>query len=283
MTNENHENVYATFLIGDDYVKGTLALHQSIKDTGTNHPFVVFTSQCSNDVIALLTDQGCFVHEVDRVAPPKEIAIKNQKAGFSRWNDTFSKLSILSFTQFNKIVLLDSDMMVVSNIDTLFSSKHMSAVAAGHRARPDWVDMNSGLLVIKPSIEEFDRAIGILEEIGSNENLLSNYPTGIGDQDIIQLLCQDWPLSEQLHLPESFNLFQDCLTRYEKWGFIKKGQTFIIHFELNPKPWDYSFADYAKVVYRAIRYRSTAEINAISHYRALLESQPVLPKQKVTK
>ena len=82
MTNENHENVYATFLIGDDYVKGTLALHQSIKDTGTNHPFVVFTSQCSNDVIALLTDQGCLVHEVDRVAPPQGNCHQKPKSRF---------------------------------------------------------------------------------------------------------------------------------------------------------------------------------------------------------
>lgn len=82
MTNENHEDVYATFLIGDDYVKGTLALHQSIKDTGTNHPFVVFTSQCSNGVIELLDNQGCLVYEVDRIAPPQGNRCKKPRSRF---------------------------------------------------------------------------------------------------------------------------------------------------------------------------------------------------------
>lgn len=271
VTDEKLEYVYGTFLVGDEYTKGVIALYRSLLSTGTIYPFIVFASKCSSDTIDRLVKAGCKVLHVESLTPPPNIAEKNKRAGFERWNETFSKLRILSFEQYEKIILLDSDMMVQKNIDCLFASEHMSAVAAGNHARPTWVDLNSGLMVIRPSKEEFDKAVDCLITISNTESLLEKYPLGIGDQDIMQAVYPDWVQKENLHLSEKFNLFQDCLTRYESQGFVKAAEVSVIHFELNPKPWDYSISDYIKIAYRLIRYHSTAELKAYLRYRAFLE------------
>lgn len=269
--NGKPECVYGTFLIGDDYAKGVLALYRSIRATKTNHPFIVFACDCSNNTIELLRDSGCRVFNIENLTPPTIIMKKNQIAGFERWNNTFSKLRILSFDQFKKIILLDSDMMVQNNIDHLFDEHHMSAVAAGKLTRPNWTDLNSGLMVIEPSKLEFQRALEMLQAISSDPSELVKYPKGIGDQDIIQALYPNWSEKVELHLPESYNLFQDCLTRYERLGLINPEDAHVIHFELNPKPWAYSAISYIQVLFRCIRFHSTAELKALRKYRSYLK------------
>lgn len=269
--NGKPECVYGTFLIGDDYAKGALALFHSIQATKSSHPFVVFACDCSNNAIEQLRSSGCQVINIENLVPPTTIMEKNQHAGFERWNNTFSKLRILSFDQFEKIILLDSDMMVQKNIDHLFNEHHMSAVAAGKLTRPNWTDLNSGLMVIKPSKLEFQRSLEILQAISSDPSELAKYPKGIGDQDIIQALYPNWPETVELHLSEIYNLFQDCLTRYECLGLINSEDVHVIHFELNPKPWAYSLINYIQILFRCIRFHSTAEIKALHKYRSYLK------------
>lgn len=264
------EYVYGTFLIGDKYTKGVLALHKSLLATNTTHPFVVFACDCSHNIVELLTNSGCIVQNVERLMPPTPIIEKNRIAGVDRWNNTFTKLRILSFIQYEKIIMLDSDMMVQRNIDHLFEMKHMSAVAAGNHARPEYVDLNSGLMVIKPSNIEFEKVIDKFALLASSDSELAKFPNGIGDQDIIHLVYPDWTHQKDLHLSESYNLFQDCLTRYDCDGFIKPDSVYVVHFEMSPKPWDYSAVNYLPTVYRLIRYRSTAELKALHKYRQFL-------------
>ena len=75
-------------------------------------------------------------------------------------------------------------MMVVRNIDALFDLPHMSAVVAGQGCHPDWIDLNSGLMVIEPEEGETDRMLDLLG--GLREEELAEY-AGIGDQDVVQL------------------------------------------------------------------------------------------------
>ena len=268
--NADPKFVYGTFLIGDKYAKGVLALHKSLLASNTTHPLIVFECDCSRSVIELLTNSGCIVQSVDRLTPPTPIIEKNQRVGLDRWNNTFTKLNILSLIQYKKIILLDSDMMVQHNIDHLFETKHMSAVAAGNHARSEYVDLNSGLMVIEPSSSEFEKVMAMLALLASNDSELSKFPNGIGDQDIIHLVYPNWQHSKELHLSEAYNLFQDCLTRYDCDGFIKPEKVNIVHFEMCPKPWDYSVVNYLSIIYRLIRYRSTAELKALHMYRKYL-------------
>lgn len=147
----------------------------------------------------------------------------------------------------------------------------MSAVAAGKLTRPNWTDLNSGLMVIEPSKLEFHRALEMLQAISSDPSELVKYPKGIDDQDIIQALYPNWSEKVELHLSESYNLFQDCQTRYEKLGLINPEDAHVIHLELNPKPWAYSAISFIQVLFRCIRFHSTAELKALRKYRSYLK------------
>ena len=45
-----------------------------------------------------------------------------------RWKTTFQKLVVFSFTQYDRIVWIDADMIVTRNLDDLFEKPHMSCV-----------------------------------------------------------------------------------------------------------------------------------------------------------
>ena len=68
---------------------------------------------------------------------------------------TFSKLNIWTLTSYSKIVYLDSDILVLKNIDDLFEREELSA-----GSEDLWPDVfNSGVLVIEPSQTTFERLI----------------------------------------------------------------------------------------------------------------------------
>ena len=254
---------YGTFLSSSSYYLGVLGLYESLRKVGSTYPLTVFTVNCSPDLISRLVRRGIKVIEIEQLNPPKVIAEKNKRAGFNRWNGSFSKLRVLDQTQFDKIVMLNADMMIRKNIDHLFDRPHMSAVAAGSYCHSNWTDFNSGLMVLEPSHELFCKAVDLIEDIAKNS--LDNY-SALGDQDIFHILYANWPNQEQLHLPESYNAFQDCLTVFDRDNYIPYESIHVVHFEHPTKPWNYGIADWLHVLFRAIRDRSPVEFNAVRSY-----------------
>src|SRR5690606_3624872 len=135
------------------------------------------------------------------------------KSGPTHWQFTFEKLYIFSLTQFDKIVYLDSDMLVLENIDELFDKEHMSAVGpAGGRfpGNEDYNGLNSGLLVIQPNTKDFDSLINLIPSV--TERLQS-----CGDQDvIIEYFIEDWRNRAELHLDDRYNMIFPYINYYTK-------------------------------------------------------------------
>lgn len=88
------------------------------------------------------------------------------------WNQTFFKLNVMRLTQFKKIIYIDADMLILKNIDHLFSYPAISATTGGKAAHPEWTEFNSGLMVIEPSIECFNRLIESVEPAINRRNAL---------------------------------------------------------------------------------------------------------------
>ncbi len=258
---------YGTFYSGGGYLPGVIALARSLKGVSSCVPLTVFADKgLGADQRALLERNGISVSVLDEVTVPDSVKRLNDVGGFSHWNRSFLKLRIFSQTDWSKIVLLDADMMVVRNIDALFDLPHMSAVVAGQGCHPDWIDLNSGLMVIEPEEGETDRMLDLLG--GLREEELAEY-AGIGDQDVVQLAYPDWSGERRLHLPETYNLFSDCLARYLKLGIVDEESVRVVHFECSPKPWSYGWKDWARIFRRALRWGSTAEVSALRRYRSL--------------
>jgi hypothetical protein len=85
----------------------------------------------------------------------------------SRWTHSFGKLAIFSLTGFDKLVYVDSDMLILRNLDKLFARPHMSAVVAGRSFPGDehWRGLNSGLMVVKPQAGLYETLLDCISKI----------------------------------------------------------------------------------------------------------------------
>lgn len=233
-------NAYITLLSTLDYLPGVLALHESLCQVDAAYPLQVAVSRSIPEhVDSLLQKKGMAV-----VRLPEAIEIPamfQEKSG--HWNHTFDKLHLFGLTDFNKLVYLDSDMMVLTNIDELFGKPHMSAVAAGRMVHPSWRRLNSGLMVIKPEEGLPERMSATLQKAITDVQAMGS--ESLGDQDIINAYYNEWPYLKNLHLDDGYNMFYSDIDAYvDKHGYVLPPEyghdsrvVRVVHFVGRHKPW----------------------------------------------
>eukprot|EP00930_Biecheleria_cincta_P103010 TRINITY_DN94899_c0_g1_i1.p1 TRINITY_DN94899_c0_g1~~TRINITY_DN94899_c0_g1_i1.p1 ORF type:complete len:524 (+),score=103.03 TRINITY_DN94899_c0_g1_i1:33-1574(+) len=142
--------VYATHLTNDDYVLGAEVLAASLQATGTARPLVALVTQGVSEAGRhslrragwLLVEVGLAGHEGVDTA---------QARGF------FSKIWLWALP-FSKVVYIDTDILVLRNLDTLFATYSSAAYAATPDSQPhmDGVMISqTGFLFLQPSTERF--------------------------------------------------------------------------------------------------------------------------------
>ncbi len=223
-------NVFMTVLSTEEYVPGVIALFNSLKKSQTTYNLIVLISRTIDQkVLVELQRSGIVTKLIDPIFPKQII---NQD--HPRWLYTYSKLSIFAQTQYQKIVFLDADTIVLSNIDDLFTKDNMSAVPTGglFKSKSDifWVKngLNSGVIVVEPNSKIYRKLVE-LEDLHSS------------DQGILQAFFKDWPEKTTLHLDHSFNILSKFLPQYELeygYGFDSSQKPInILHFAGKVKPW----------------------------------------------
>lgn len=104
----------------DEYFIGTRVLayqllHQPSTRTTTSIPFIVI---CTDDVkdskIQRLRSDGATVIIVEKIRQ------EWMKSATLRWRDILSKLHMLKLIQYEKLLFLDSDMLIAKRMDTIF-------------------------------------------------------------------------------------------------------------------------------------------------------------------
>lgn len=231
---------YVTLLSSESYLPGVVALARSLKATGTKLPFeCVCSKDLDEKVVARLHQYGIATSRLAKSAT-EGLEIPNN-AAFSHWKYTFDKLLLWDIRggQFDKIVFLDSDMVITSNIDFLFERPDFSACQAGHFLNSDWVRLNSGLMVIEPNAKTFN---GLMEQLPLTLRKYAAEGKNVGDQDVMNDFMPDWASREELHLPEGLNMFFKHLTLAKATGFSfdaadAEKKISVVHFIGAEKPW----------------------------------------------
>lgn len=233
---------YITLLSNDKYLEGTILLHRALHKVGSKYPLCCLLSSCvDKGTQTKLQKEGIEVVRLQSSAI--DYLANHSDAAFSHWNYTFDKLQVWGLDQYDKIVFLDSDMLILKNLDHLFDCPAFSAVSAGcsYPGNESWKGfLNSGLMVIQPDKEVERTLLAMVPEV-INEYLSSGQM--VGDQDVIKCYCSDWPNQSDLHLGEEYNMFADYLTYYIKHlsytMSAEEGKTEIavIHFIGRLKPW----------------------------------------------
>ncbi|WP_111766040.1 glycosyltransferase family 8 protein [Nakamurella deserti] len=131
-------NAWVTLLTQPEYLDGVRTLRASLARTRTPHPLVVMvTDAIDTTVRRVLTDDGCLLRDVAPLRPASDLQDNYANARFA---EVWTKLEVWRFTEFERVVFLDADMLVVRPMDELFTLPLApGAIAACHacRCNPD--------------------------------------------------------------------------------------------------------------------------------------------------
>ncbi|XVE62994.1 hypothetical protein DITRI_Ditri06bG0164300 [Diplodiscus trichospermus] len=141
----NRREAYVTVLhSSDDYVCGAIALAQSIiHSNSTRDLFLLHDENISPKSLTGLRFAGWKTRAMERIRSPFSI-----KGSYNEWN--YSKLRIWLLTWYDKVIFIDSDFLILKNLDWLFVYPQLSAAAN------DKTLFNSGIMVIEPSLCFFE-------------------------------------------------------------------------------------------------------------------------------
>lgn len=147
---------YATILHSADvYVCGAIAAAQSIRMLGSSRDLVILVDETiSSYHRSGLEAAGWKIRLIQRIRNPKA-----EKDAYNEWN--YSKFRLWQLTDYDKIIFIDADLLILRNIDFLFGMPEISAT--GNNATL----FNSGVMVIEPCNCTFDLLMEHINEIES--------------------------------------------------------------------------------------------------------------------
>ena len=218
------KKAYATTLCsGEAYLPGIEALGGSLKASGTTVPMVVMvTADVSAPTRSRLQAQGWGLRDISPISNPEP-----STQMLPRFGAAYTKLRAWQLTEFDKVVFLDADTIVMKNVDDLFERPEIAG--APDFFLPD--RFNSGVMVLEPSQDTFERMV---KELGKEQSYDG------GDQGFLNLFFGNWYAKPVEHrLPIGYNMahfiYQFMHSHRSAWKDLK-GEIKILHY-LVQKPW----------------------------------------------
>lgn len=241
------QNAYVTLVTNADFALGAKALIRSLKATGTQADIVVMhTGGASPADLAPLAVLGALLVEVDLLptsdAFNERHARKNlhaaapftkgTKPAFHTPLDNFAKLRLWQLN-YDRVVFLDADTLVLKNCDTLFDYPEFCAAPNVYESVADFHRMNSGVFTARPSQKTFDAMLARLDQPDAFWRRT--------DQTFLQEFFPNWH-----GLPVFYNMLQYVwFNMPELWAWE---DIHIVHFQYE-KPWqDHDKADKLSVL-----------------------------------
>lgn len=237
MTDVAADHAYATLVTNADYAKGALALVRSLRLTGTEADILVLhTGGVAAQDLAPLSALGARLVEA-KLLPTSDAFnerhgrarlhadapfTKGRKPEFHTPLDNFAKLRLWQHVEYEKIVFIDADAIVLRNIDRLFSYPEFSAAPNVYEGLADFHRMNSGVFVATPSEATF---AGMLARLDQPDAF---WPRT--DQTFLQSFFPDWH-----GLPVFYNMLQYVWFNLpELWDWTSIA---VLHYQYE-KPWE---------------------------------------------
>ena len=226
-------------MCGDEYVKGALVLAWSLRQQKTQHELIVMvTPDVSVSAMKLLRKLYDRVMKVQYIKTRIKSELRGKKY---RSEDTWiqyslTKARMLNLTEYDKIVWLDADSLVLNNIDDLFTLSTPAGICSSIRNHSYWhglkipeleienaVENNYGVhgctMVLTPNIDDYLLASS-LPQIGTTANFV-----GPDEYFFTQLYKTGW---HHIHIKYGCN----------KWFCEMRGvEPNVVHF-CGDKPWE---------------------------------------------
>ncbi|KAJ4796594.1 Hexosyltransferase [Rhynchospora pubera] len=217
-SHRRQREAYVTVLHSSDtYVCGAITLAHSIRKVGSTRDLVLLHDEFINPTqLRFLGNAGWSLRQIERIHNPHPRSDR-------LYEYSYSKFHIFQLTEYDKIVFLDADIMVLRNLDMLFNFPSISA-------RGDHDELfNAGIMVVEPSNCTFKTFM-------LNINSVKSYDGG--DQGFLNEMFVWWH-----RLPRRTNFFKMIWanTTKEKLKFdsmfvADPPQLYAIHY-FGLKPW----------------------------------------------
>ncbi|KAL3623457.1 hypothetical protein CASFOL_032273 [Castilleja foliolosa] len=201
---------YVTVLHSSEaYVCGAIALAQSIIRSNSTKDLVLLADRhISPQSIDGLQSAGWKVKQIQRIRSPR-----SKKNAYNEWN--YSKLRIWQLIEYDKLMFIDSDLIVTRNVEEFFVHPQISA--AGN----DRHIFNSGLMLVEPSMCTFETLMKKRFSVESYNG---------GDQGFLNEMFPWWHrLPAKLNQLKFFGSAQDHVHQIPH-------DTYTVHY-LGLKPW----------------------------------------------
>lgn len=228
---------YVTLVTNADYATGAAALIRSITATGTGADIVVLhTGGVSVSDTAHLRTLGARIVAIDLLPTSDAFNLahgrdrlhgvapftKGGKPPFHTPLDNFAKLRLWQLTEYERVVFLDADTLMLRNCDKLFGYPEFCAAPNVYESVADFHRMNSGVFVARPSEATFAAMLAALDVPDAFWRRT--------DQTFLQSFFPDWH-----GLPVTFNMLQYVwftMPALWDWRSVR-----IVHYQYE-KPWE---------------------------------------------
>lgn len=197
---------------------------QSIKMSGSTRDLVILVDKYISDHDRSgLEMAGWQVRTIDRIRNPKA-----EKDSYNEWN--YSKFRLWQQTDYDKIIFIDSDLLILQNIDFLFGMPELSATGNHEQL------FNSGVMVIEPSNCTFQLLMDHVDQVESYNG---------GDQGYLNEMLTWWHrIPKHMNFLKHFWIGDDDIVKQRKVRLFEAEPPllYVIHY-LGNKPW-MCFRDY---------------------------------------
>eukprot|EP00897_Mesotaenium_endlicherianum_P000801 jgi/Mesen1/10721/ME000090S10179 len=223
------KRAYATLLCDEKMADASAVMVRSLRLTGTAYDIVVLAMpNVSESTAGLLEMLGAQVRRVENPVPypfearPSRV-VQNKPC-------RYSQLLVWGLTQYKKVVYLDSDILVLENVDDLFNRPELSA--APDTFPPD--SFNSGVLVLRPSQATLKSMLAQVNTTASSN---------VGPQGFLNVYFSSWynkSASHHLAVGDNALVKMSDMPQWETWVVPTLR---VLHFSGDVKPWNFRSLD----------------------------------------
>ncbi len=208
---------YVTLVARRKYVDGAVCLAKTLKRHSI-HPLIAMICDLDSEDIQKLEAAGVTCRVVD-IIPSVNAGIGDNKPRLEDFTYTYTKIHAFGYEEYDRLIYIDSDTIIMKSIDHLFTSVRTDFAACAQTPYFEHV-FNSGMMVFKPSRVLF-------EDLIAKKDILPTCDGG--DQGFFNEYFKKW---EKLDIKYNAGkrIFSD---RREQWDAMDHH---VIHF-VGGKPW----------------------------------------------
>ncbi|PWW78226.1 Glycosyltransferase Family 8 protein [Tuber magnatum] len=263
--------VWATLLTNTKYLPGLLALNFSLRSVGSRYPLIVlYTDSLEPEGREALKLRNIPTKRVEYLLP----SVHKDYGNDVRFYDCWTKLQPFSLVEYERVIILDSDMIVRKNMDELmdlaldikgdrvFAASHACVCNPSQKAHypKDWIPSNCAY-TSQNSTPKKNLEIGAPSAFGlgmCNGGLLVIQPSQELYDQIIKVLnspdvIANYDFADQSLLSDTFH------GRWAPLGYIYNALKTMrschpeiwdddevknVHYILSPKPWENRESEY---------------------------------------